>query len=243
MDVKYVLPSILREAAEIGAHGDLLAGVRLSGAVNGERGEGCLMLYSEGLVLLYRRLGQRDYNGFFEPLDQWYFDNFCEEKYSLSLDVHCREQCVRCEFTPSERESAEQILNAVAAAHAEPQALYSEETLLMAALFIFYGNTESVAFVRELLGKQLYLAAVKYSSYKSLDSVIRQAEHAFNEQQKQSVMLNLIEMFMADDLWRSSESAAMRELARAWNIAPEIYENYAGILLLRRSLGNLFCKQ
>lgn len=240
MDVKYVLPSILREASEIGAQGDLLAGVRLSGAVNGERGEGCLMLYTEGVVLLYRRLGQRDYEGFFDNFTAWSFDNFHEEKYSLSLDVHCREKCVRCEFTPSERESAEKILNAVAAAHAEPQALYSKETLLMASLFVFYANSGHTQFIRDLLGKQLHLAAIKYTASRTLESVIREADSLFNDRQKQSVLLNLIEMFMSDDLWRSAEAANMRELAEAWNIAPDVYENFAGTLLLRRSLGNLF---
>jgi hypothetical protein len=58
MDVKYILSSILREASDMGAAGEIIAGVRLSGAVNGERGEGYILLYDDAVTLLYRRLGR-----------------------------------------------------------------------------------------------------------------------------------------------------------------------------------------
>ena len=96
MDIKYVLKSILREAANLGASGELQAGIRLAGAVNGERGEGYILLYSEGLVLLYRRLGLRDYEGCFADLTEWHFDNYREEKYSLLLDANCRDKSFIC---------------------------------------------------------------------------------------------------------------------------------------------------
>ena len=63
MDVKYVLGSVLNAAAGLGGTGELRAVVRLSGAVNGERGEGYWLLYEDVLVLLYRRLGECSYEG------------------------------------------------------------------------------------------------------------------------------------------------------------------------------------
>ena len=117
MDVKYVLSSILREAARFGGTGELCAGVRLSGAVNGERGEGYLLLYSDVLVLLYRRLGERDYEGVTGTLPDWSFEVCSEEKYLIRITLQCGKESFACEFTPSERDSAEAIFNAITAAH------------------------------------------------------------------------------------------------------------------------------
>ena len=58
--------------------------------------------------------------------------------------------------------------------------------------------------------------------------------------QKQSLMLNLIELRMSDDLWQPSESAALRELSQVWGISDEFYTNAVNLLLLRRRLGELF---
>ena len=89
MDVKYILSSVAKEAEKIGASGKLLDGVRLSGAVNGERGEGYWLLYEDNLVLLYRRLGERDYEGCSGELSEWSFADYREEKYALKLQCSC----------------------------------------------------------------------------------------------------------------------------------------------------------
>jgi hypothetical protein len=240
MDVKYILRSILREAAELGAVGDLKAGVRLSGAVNNERGEGYLMQYEDGIVLLYRRLGQRDYEGCFAETANWSFDNYREDNYALALDVNCNGTVYSCTFTPSEKESCEIILNAIAAAHAEPQNMFSEATLLMAALIARLADDEHDSYARNLLGKALYLAGKKYAAKYEMQELVARSNELFTPEQKQSTLLNLIEMRMSDDLWTSAESSALRELAGAWDLGSAFFENAAGLLLLRRKIGILF---
>lgn len=240
MDVKYVLSSILREAEKMGGSGELRAGVRLSGAVNGERGEGYIMLYSDALVLLYRRLGERDYEGLTRDLAEWSFEDYSEEKYLMRITLQCANETYKCEFTPSERESAEEILNAITAAHAEPQAVYPESLLVMAALVYLLSSSEHEKFAQELLGKGLWRAARKYSAGKELESLAVKGGELFTSEQKQSLMLNLIELRMSDDLWQSAEAAALKELAQLWGLSIEFYENAVNMLLLRRRLGELF---
>lgn len=240
MDIKYILSSILREAANLGAEGELQAGVRLSGAINSERGEGYLLLYSEGLTLLYRRLGQRDYEGVFAGLTDWSFDNYRQEKYALLIDMICRGSSCRCEFTPSERESAEIIFNAIAAAHAEPQELYSESTLLMTALLYLLSGDGHELYAEDLLGKKLLRAGKKYAADQELQDLVARAAELFTLEQKQTVLINLIEERMSDGLWSSSEAAALRELADVWNLGSEYFEQSCGVLLMRHRIGELF---
>lgn len=240
MDVKYVLSSILREAEKFGGTGELRAGVRLSGAVNGERGEGYLMLYSDVLVLLYRRLGERDYEGLTRDLAEWSFETSSEEKYLIRITLQCGSESYACEFTPSERDSAEVIFNAITAAHAEPQAVYAERILIMAALIYLLSSSEHEKFAQELLGKGLWRAARKYAADKDLNNLAVQAGQQFTIEQKQSLMLNLIELRMSDDLWQSAEAAALKELAQVWELSEGFYENAVNMLLLRRQLGSLF---
>lgn len=240
MDVKYVLSSILREAARFGGDDELRAGVRLSGAVNGERGEGYLLLYSDVLVLLYRRLGERDYEGVTGTLPEWSFESNSEEKYLMRITMQCGEESFACEFTPSERGSAEEIFNAITAAHAEPQAVYPERILVMAALVYLLSSGEHEKFAQELLGKGLWRAACQYAADKELNALAIQGAELFNPQQKQSLLLNLIELRMSDDLWQTAEAAALKELAQIWELPAEFYENAVNMLLLRRQLGSLF---
>jgi len=239
MDVKYVLSSVLQEAQKIGASGSLQAGVRLSGAVNGERGEGYWLLYEDNLVLLYRKLGQRDYEGCCgEPAD-WSFENYREEKYALLLTAGCKEANFEYEFTPSERESAEIILNAITAAHAEPQAVYSQDMLIMAGLFVHLGNGHE-DFARNLMGKALWRAGQKYADKCSLVDLVKLGNEHFSTEQKQSVMVNLICQRMSDDVWSSEESAALQELSGVWQLPEEFFGNAVDILLMQKSIGELF---
>ena len=240
MDVKYVLSSILCEAEKLGGEGTLKAGVRLTGAVNGERGEGYFLLYNDVLVVLYRRLGQRDYEGVSKDIAEWSFENYREEKYALRITLKNAESEFECEFTPSERESAEVIFNAITAAHAEPQAVYPEKILIMAALVYLLSNNDHEKFAQELLGKGLWRAARKYASGQELSQLALRSAESFTPEQKQSLLLNLIELRMSDDLWQPAESAALRELSQVWGISDEFYTNAVNLLLLRRRLGELF---
>ncbi len=240
MDIKYVLSSILRECTALGAVGELQAGVRLTGAVNGERGEGYLLLFPEGLVLLYRKLGKRDYEGCYAALSEWSFGNYIEEKYALALEVKCNDTLWRCEFTPSERESAEILLNAITAAHADPRTVYSEDILLMSALLTVLARQGHEAFAESLLGRQLFLAAGKFAGKYELIDLVKRAGELFSVEQKQSLLLNLIEMRLSDDLWTGEEASALRELAEIWQLEEGFFEQAAGMLLRRRKLGSLF---
>lgn len=239
MDIKYVLKSILREAATLGASGELQCGIRLSGAVNGKRGEGYLLLYSEGLVLLYRRLGMRDYEGCFADLYEWHFDNYREEKYSLVMDAHCRDQAFVCEFTPSERESAELILNALAAAHAEPLTVYDENTLLMASVLTSFTPEDQTAATLALLGKQLYQASYKYAAKHQLTELIDRTGELFSNEQKKSVLLNLIELQLASDLHQTQFDELLK-LSGAWDLGDDFLTANVRSMRLRRQLTELF---
>lgn len=243
MDVKYILSSILREASDMGAAGEIIAGVRLSGAVNGERGEGYILLYDDAVTLLYRRLGQRDYQGCTAPLSEWTFGNLQEKKYAYTMDVTCRGTSYQCEFTPSELESTENIIDAVTAAHADPSNTYSEKVLLMASLLTMLSEPVHREFTQSLLGKDLFKAAVKFAASHRLPDIVERSAALFDENQKRSVLLNLIEMRLSDDLWTGKESEALRELAEVWQLGDDFFEQAAGMLLLRRQLGSLFNEQ
>ena len=240
MDVKYILSSILREASDLGAAGELVAGVRLSGAVNGERGEGYILLYTENLTLLYRRLGQRDYQGCSAALTEWSFDNFQEEKYALAMDIVCQGTSYRCDFTPSERESAESIINAVTAVHADPRNTYSEKTLLMAALLTALTDASQKEFTQNLLGRQLIQAADKFAAGHCLTDIVEKSGKLFDENQKRSVLLNLIEIRMSNDRWNSETASALQELAELWQMEDDFFRQAVEMMMLRRKLGNLF---
>ena len=243
MDVRYILSSVAKEADNIGASGKLLAGVRLTGAVNEERGEGYWLLYEENLVLLYRRLGERDYEGCSGELHEWSFTDYREEKYALKLQCSCGGCDYLFEFTPAERESAEIILNAVTQAHAAPQAVYSEELLVMAGLLNLLSTGGHEEFAIELLGKPLRRAGRKYAAERTLPDLVRLANELFSLEQKESVLANLIELRMSDGVWSSEEAGALKELSDIWGIAPEYFEACTRILLRCRSIGELFLKQ
>lgn len=240
MDIKYILSSVAKEAEKLGASGRLLAGVRLSGAVNGERGEGYWLLYEDNLALLYRRLGQRDYEGCCCELAEWSFSDYREEKYALMLQCSCAGGDFLFEFTPAERSSAEVVLNAVTQAHAEPLAVYPEQQLVMAGLFSFLSSDGHEEFAIQLLGKKLWRAGKKYAAGHTLPDLLEKGHSFFTAEQKKSVVANLIEQRMSDGVWSSEEAAALQELAAVWDLPHDFFENCAGILLLRRSIGDLF---
>ena len=240
MDIKYVLSSVLREAEKLGSYGELLAGVRLSGAVNSERGEGYFLLYSGGLSLLYRRLGERDYEGVFSELPEWNFSNYNEEKYALTVNMECANKSYICEFTPSERESAEMIFNAINTAHAEPHSVYTQTTLTMAGLICLLSSDGHESYAENLLGKRLYRAGIRFVADRTLPALVADGNTLFSVEQKQSILANLIEQRMSDDIWSSAESSALRELSEVWQLGNDFYEQCVSILLLRRKLGLLF---
>ena len=240
MDVKYILSSVAKEAEKIGASGKLLDGVRLSGAVNGERGEGYWLLYEDNLVLLYRRLGARDYEGCSGELSEWSFADYREEKYALKLQCSCGGSDYFFEFTPAERSSAEIVLNAITQAHAAPQAVYPEKLLVMAGLLNILSADGHEEFAVGLLGKPLWRAGRKYAADRTLPDLVKLANELFSLEQKESVLANLIELRMSDDVWSSEEASALRELGEVWNLAPEYIESSIQILLRRRSIGALF---
>ena len=239
MDVKYVLSSVLQEARQLGSSGALQAGVRFNGAVNGERGEGYWLLFEDNLVLLYRRLGQRDYEGCCGELTDWSFEDYCEEKYALQLTAKFQEQSFRCEFTPAERDSAESILNAITANHAEPQAVYSESMLVMAGVFVqLSGGHED--FARDLMGKALWRAGLKYAAKHTLPDLLELSNKLFSVEQKESIMINLISQRMSDNIWSGDERSALQELNSVWQLPEEFFLNVEKILLQQKKLGELF---
>ncbi|MBO5924126.1 MAG: hypothetical protein J6Q81_06390 [Lentisphaeria bacterium] len=240
MDVKYILSSVANEAVKLGASGKLLDGVRLSGAVNGDRGEGYWLLYEDNLVLLYRRLGERDYEGVCGDPGEWSFADYREEKYALMLQANYNSTAYFLEFTPAERNSAEVILELITQAHADPQTLYPETLLVMAGLFAVLGTNGHEEFALELLGKELYRAGRRYSAEHTLVEMVSLGNKLFTTEQKESVLINLIEQRMSDSEWQSEEAAALRELADVWALPVGYFENCAGILLKRRELGLLF---
>ncbi len=242
MDVKYILSSVTKEAVKLGASGKLVAGVRLSGAVNGERGEGYWLLYEDNLVLLYRRLGQCDYEGCCGELDDWSFADYREEKYALMLQSSYAGTEYLFEFTPAERESAEIILNSITQAHADPKTVYSEAMLVMAGLLSFLSADGHEDYAVNVLGKELWRSGKRYAAKHTLPDLVEQGNKLFNADQKECVLANLIEQRMSDDLWKSEEAAALRELAEVWALPKDYFDTCAGILLKRRNLGVLFQK-
>ena len=240
MNIKYILSSIVNEAAALGATGELQAGVRLTGAVNKERGEGYLLLYEDGLVLLYRRLGQRDYEGCWAAPEEWNFENYREEKYALLIDMRCREAVYSCEFTPAERDAAEVIFNAIVSAHSQVQTLYSESTLVMTALLYMLSGDGHEEYAESLLGKPLFRAGRRYAADRELQDLVARGAELFSREQKECVLINLIEQRMSDDLWSSTESSALRELAGVWDLGDDFFEQSCRVLLMRRRIGGLF---
>ena len=240
MDVKYLLSSVTAEAVKLGASGKLLTGVRFSGAVNGGRGEGYWLLYEDNLALIYRQLGQREYQGACGELNDWSFADYREEKYALMLQAVYKSSSYAFEFTPDERKSAEVILEAINQAHAAPQTIYPEKLLVMAGLFILLSSDGHEKFAGELLGKELCRAGRRYSAEHTLPELVDLANKLFTAEQKESVLVNLIEQRMSDDVWSSEEAAALRELAEIWALPAGYFENCTGVLLKRRELGALF---
>ena len=70
--------------------------------------------------------------------------------------------------------------------------------------------------------------------------MVARAAELFTLEQKQTVLINLIEERMSDGLWSSSEAAAVRELADVWNLGSEYFEQSCGVLLMRHRIGELF---
>lgn len=241
MDVKYVLGSVLDAAAGLGGKGELHAAVRLSGAVNGERGEGYWLLYEDVLVLLYRRLGERSYEGCCAELDEYAFADYREEKYALLINISCRNVKYACEFTPSERTAAETVINAINNASAAPQSLYDSNVLIMAGLFYSLSSGHS-GYAAELLGKELYRAGKKFASENTLPDLVAKANDAWTDEQKQSVLLNLLELRMSDGIFEYEESEALRELSEVWNLKNDFYVQSKDLLLKKKRIGELFKK-
>ena len=239
MDVKYVLGSVLNAAAGLGGTGELRAVVRLSGAVNGERGEGYWLLYEDVLVLLYRRLGECSYEGCCAELSEYAFEDYREEKYALMVNISCRNVKYACEFTPSERESAETVLNAISSASVLPQEIYDGNVLIMAGLF-YSLSAGHCDFAVELLGKELYRAGKRFAAENTLPDLVAKAGQSWSIEQKQSVVLNLLELRMSDNVFESEESEALRELAEVWNLGNEFYVQSKDLLLKKKRIGELF---
>ncbi len=240
MDTKYILSSILREAKKFGGAGPVQAAVRLSGAVNGDRGEGYWLLYENMLTLLYRKLGERDYEGCGAAPEYWNFGDYREEKYALAIAMSCDEQTFECVFTPSERESAEAVLNAIQTAQATPQTVYSESALLMAGLLWQLSGDGHEDFARRLLGVRLLRAGRKYAESTTLPKMVEQADACFDVRQKKSLLANLIEQRMSDGEWSGEEQHALAELAGVWKLEAGVFDVFQDVLLLKNQCPLLF---
>lgn len=241
MDTKFILASVLHEAEKYGVSGDVFAGVRLSGSVNGERGEGYWLLYEESLVLLYRRLGNRDYEGYAAPLEEWTFGEYREEEYNFTVDLSCDGKTYSCVFPPAEQEAAEVILNAIANINAALSASYPESALVMAGLLWILSGDGHADHALRVLGKQLYRVGEKFAEDKELTQIAELANTALNMDQKKSLIANLIEMRMCDGEWSSEEQSALAELAEIWEMPTEDYNNIRDILLLKNQCPLIFC--
>ena len=174
-------------------------------------------------------------------LDEYAFADYREEKYALLINISCRNVKYACEFTPSERTAAETVINAINNASAAPQSLYDSNVLIMAGLFYSLSSGHS-GYAAELLGKELYRAGKKFASENTLPDLVAKANDAWTDEQKQSVLLNLLELRMSDGIFEYEESEALRELSEVWNLKNDFYVQSKDLLLKKKRIGELFKK-
>lgn len=240
METKFILGSVRREAENLGARGELTRAVRLSGAVNGDRGEGYFLLYPDFLVLLYRKLGERDYAGVLDDRGVWEFEDYQEAQYQLSVVLRHGDEVYRCVFAPSEREDAEAVMLAVREARDDREPDCSEAMLIFAALVRSLSGDGHMEYAARLLGGRLLAAGRRYAERFSLPQLAAQAAERLTPKQKQSLMLNLIELRMSDGEWTTAEQQGLGELAAALGWTEEQFREAGEFLLTKNSFPVLF---
>ncbi len=240
METKFILGSVRREAEKLGAQGDATHAVRLSGSVNGDRGEGYWLLYPESLILLYRKLGDRDYGGVCAAPEEWHFGNYREAQYELAIELSCDDAVYDCVFTPSERGEAEAVLNTIQTAAAKGVPRYAETLLLAAALIWQLSGDGHAEYARRILGSRYLAAGRRYAESATLSDLVSRAARMFSPEQKQSLMLNLIEQRMSDGEWTGAEQQALGELAAELGQAAEEFAGAWRTLLLKNRCPAIF---
>lgn len=240
METKFILSSVRREAEKLGAHGEIRAAVRLSGSVNGDRGEGYLLLYEEAFVLLCRKLGERDYAGVIDAPGAWRTGALQEAQYQVSLEILYGDRVYRCVFPPSERVDAETILAALRDAEAAGETGYSVPMRIFAALLVSLSDADHSECLRRILNAGQTAAGRRYAAQHSLPELVEQAAGRFTEDQKKALLWNLIELRMSDGVWSSTEQKGLGELAQALGWSEAEFRETAHNLLIKNNCLALF---
>ena len=179
METRFILSSIRREAERLGARGEILSAVRLSGSVNGDRGEGYLLLYADTFVLLCRKLGERDYTGIIDTPGAWRAGAVQEAQYQIELELLYGDAAYHCVFSPSERADAEAILNALREAADAGTGRCSEPMLIFAALLVSLSNADHSEGLRRILDAGTIAAGRRFAAQTTLPELVEQAAKRF----------------------------------------------------------------
>ena len=240
METRFILSSVRREAEKLGASGDILSAVRLSGSVNGDRGEGYLLLYQDAFVLLCRKLGERDYTGIVDVPGAWRPGAVREAQYQISLEIIYDEQTYNCVFPPSERADAEKILTVLREAAASGETGYSVPMQIFAALLVSLSNADHSEGLRRILDAGAIAAGRRYAAQTTLPELVERAAGSFTDDQKKALIFNLIELRMSDGLWSSDEQKGLGELAQALGWSDAEFREAAHNLLIKNNYPALF---
>ena len=240
METRFILSSIRREAEKLGAHGDILSAVRLSGAVNGDRGEGYLLLYQDAFVLLCRKLGERDYTGIIDAPGAWRTGSLQEAQYQIEMELLYGDTVYHCAFSPSERADADTIMEAFREAAETGTGRCSEPLLIFAALLVSLSNADHSEGLRRILDAGTIAAGRRYAAQNALPDLVEQAATRFGADQKKALIFNLIEFRMSDGLWSSDEQKGLCELAQALGWSEAEFREAAHNLLIKNNYLALF---
>ena len=240
METRFILSSIRREAERLGARGEILSAVRLSGSVNGDRGEGYLLLYADTFVLLCRKLGERDYTGIIDTPGAWRAGAVREAQYQIELELLYGDAAYHCVFSPSERADAEAILNALREAADAGTGRCSEPMLIFAALLVSLSNADHSEGLRRILDAGTIAAGRRFAAQTTLPELVEQAAEHFTADQKKALLWNLIELRMSDGLWTSTEQKGLNELAQALGWSDAEFRETAHNLLIKNNYQAFF---
>jgi len=240
METRFILSSIRREAEKLGAQGEIRSAVRLSGSVNGDRGEGYLLLYQDAFVLLCRKLGERDYAGVIDMPGAWRAGALNKAQYQIELELFYGDAIYHCVFPPSELADAEAILTVLREAAASGAERCSEAMQLFAAMLVTLSDADHSECLRRILDPGRIAAGRRCAARHSLSELVRQIAESFSAEQKQSLIWNLIELRMSDGLWTSTEQKGLNELAQALGWSDAEFREAAHNLLIKNNYPALF---
>ena len=240
MDTKFILSNLIAAAGKFGTSGQVEVAVRFNGSVNGKAGEAYWLQFENSLLLLYRVLGEYGYQGCCGNFSNWSYSEYSQESCCLRVKLSCGNEEFAVEFSFTEQQDAEKIMQKVAAANTDPLQLYSEKTLNVAALFYLLSDETHRNFALNLLGEDLFFTAGRFAEKSDIQNVTSCCNELLSQAEKESVIANLIDLRMSDYLWAGNENAALKELAAVWNIGDDFYAQCCQILLLRKKIGNLF---